>query len=120
MSELLFKGVILPNKVKKVFCNDVEMHPLLTRSNHSPTGYEWGYFGSGPSQLAFDILFVYCIRFHLYTTEIASSVAHRYSQTFKEKVIGRIPVDEEFSLTSTQIKEFLEKENFNYGEPVVG
>src|SRR5215831_9962853 len=29
------------------------MHPLrLDLRNHSPTGYEWGYGGSGPAQLA--------------------------------------------------------------------
>jgi len=29
----------------------------LTECNHSPTGFEWGYSGSGPAQLAFEILF---------------------------------------------------------------
>jgi hypothetical protein len=36
-----------------------EMSPLPTRLdlfNHSPTGFEWGYGGSGPSQLALAIL----------------------------------------------------------------
>jgi hypothetical protein len=28
----------------------------LEEVNHSPTGFEWGYGGSGPSQLAFAIL----------------------------------------------------------------
>lgn len=31
----------------------------LDKVNHSPTGFEWGYFGSGPSQLAFAILYSY-------------------------------------------------------------
>ena len=29
----------------------------LDEVNHSPTGFEWGYCGSGPSQLAFAILY---------------------------------------------------------------
>lgn len=36
-----------------------EKHPLALRlnlSNHSPTGFEWGYAGSGPAQLALAIL----------------------------------------------------------------
>lgn len=28
--------------------------------NHSPTGFEWGYGGSGPAQLALAILLDYC------------------------------------------------------------
>lgn len=28
----------------------------LKLRNHSPTGFEWGYFGSGPGQLALAIL----------------------------------------------------------------
>jgi hypothetical protein len=37
----------------------VDGHPLDLRLdvvNHSPTGFEWGYLGSGPSQLALAIL----------------------------------------------------------------
>ena len=37
----------------------VNGHPLDPRCdlcNHSPTGFEWGYFGSGPAQLALAIL----------------------------------------------------------------
>lgn len=30
--------------------------PSLKEVNHSPTGFEWGYGGSGPHQLAFAIL----------------------------------------------------------------
>jgi hypothetical protein len=37
----------------------VDGHPLDPRldvMSHSPTGFEWGYLGSGPSQLALAIL----------------------------------------------------------------
>lgn len=30
--------------------------PSLLLSNHSPTGFEWGYYGSGPAQLSLAIL----------------------------------------------------------------
>lgn len=34
--------------------------PSLRVWNHSPTGFEWGYGGSGPAQLALAILLDYC------------------------------------------------------------
>jgi hypothetical protein len=37
---------------------DTQVVPLYTNIiNHSPTGYEFGYSGSGPAQAAFAILF---------------------------------------------------------------
>ncbi len=33
-----------------------ELPPRLDLANHSPTGFEWGYGGSGPAQLALAIL----------------------------------------------------------------
>jgi hypothetical protein len=32
------------------------LNPRLDLHNHSPTGFEWGYCGSGPAQLALAIL----------------------------------------------------------------
>lgn len=51
---------------------------------HSPTGIEWGYAGSGPSDLALNILFVYL-------QNIFYALA--YHQDFKAKYITNIPVD---------------------------
>ena len=34
----------------------VDGRPLKHRVRHSPTGFEWGYLGSGPSDLALSIL----------------------------------------------------------------
>lgn len=41
-----------------VSCNGVEFDkkPSLKVRNHSPDGFEWGYGGSGPAQLALGIL----------------------------------------------------------------
>ena len=39
-----------------VTVNDRPLNPRLDLYNHSPTGYEWGYGGSGPAQLALAIL----------------------------------------------------------------
>ena len=34
----------------------VPLQPSLTLRNHSPTGFSWGYGGSGPAQLALALL----------------------------------------------------------------
>jgi hypothetical protein len=36
--------------------NDEEFQPLLHRVRHSPDGFQWGYGGSGPADLARSIL----------------------------------------------------------------
>lgn len=35
---------------------ELPLEPSLKVCNHSPTGFEWGYSGSGPAQLALAIL----------------------------------------------------------------
>lgn len=50
--------------------------------NHSPTGFEWGYGGSGPSQLALAILCWHCAS--------NEQRALNYYQRFKDTVIARI------------------------------
>jgi hypothetical protein len=35
---------------------ELAVEPSLKLRNHSPTGFEWGYAGSGPSQLALAVL----------------------------------------------------------------
>lgn len=52
----------------------------LDLRSHSPTGFEWGYAGSGPSQLALAI----CARL------VGDLRAVRVYQTFKETVIAPI------------------------------
>ena len=51
--------------------------------NHSPTGFEWGYAGSGPAQLALAMLLAV-------TTRV--SALSRY-QEFKDACISRINAD---------------------------
>jgi len=49
--------------------------------NHSPTGVEWGFFGSGPAQLALAIL----------ADCLGDEIALEYYQRFKFKVVGHLP-----------------------------
>ena len=39
-----------------VTVNGIPLDPRLDLYNHSPTGFEWGYGGSGPAQLALAML----------------------------------------------------------------
>ena len=39
-----------------VTVNGIPLNPRLDLWNHSPTGFEWGYGGSGPAQLALALL----------------------------------------------------------------
>lgn len=64
--------------------------------NHSPDGFNWGYGGSGPAQLALAILLDY------YGKD--SSVLHFYQQ-FKFLVIANLPQESDWKLTGEQIEE---------------
>ncbi len=57
----------------------LELAPSLKLRNHSPTGFEWGYCGSGPAQLALAIL--------LDVTGDAL-VAQAFYQDFKQEVVA--------------------------------
>jgi hypothetical protein len=64
--------------------------------NHSPTGFEFGYGGSGPAQLALAILADCC----------GDELAVAYHQPFKWAVIARIP-GPGGSLTGTFVRDVL-------------
>ena len=69
------------------------LNPRLDLWNHSPTGFEWGYGGSGPAQLALAIL-----ADHLGDDEQAFNFHHRY----KWAVIAELP-KRSWTLTSQEI-----------------
>ena len=69
------------------------LNPRLDLWNHSPTGFEWGYGGSGPAQLALAIL-----ADHLGDDRQAFDFHHR----FKWAVIAELP-GRGWRLTSLEI-----------------
>ena len=71
------------------------INPRFDLVNHSPTGFCWGYGGSGPAQLALAILADY-----LKDDRRALSL---YME-FKFKVIARLPIDNDFVLTDREIE----------------
>jgi hypothetical protein len=67
--------------------NKSKILPLcLNVAKHSPTGFEWGYDGSGPAQLALAIL---CD--HFGHGKIANERALRLHQLFKVKCVAKFP-----------------------------
>lgn len=81
----------------QVLVNGEVLDPRLDLENKSPTGFAWGYPGSGPAQLALAIL-----ADHLGDDDIAL----RLYQDFKREFITTAP-EEGFTLTSEQVSEWL-------------
>lgn len=74
------------------------LNPRRDLYNHSPTGFEWGYCGSGPAQLALAIL-----ADHLDDDKQAFDFHHR----FKWVVIVELP-HRHWTLTSGEIDQVIE------------
>lgn len=69
--------------------------------NHSPTGFNWGYGGSGPAQLALALLL---------DATGDKARAGRFYQTFKWEQVSRMPAN--WKMTQADILKWLtEKEN---------
>jgi hypothetical protein len=79
--------------------NGEELSPdkSLEFVSHSPTGFAWGYHGSGPSQLAFAILL----------EESDEKVAQTFYQQFKQEILAPMEMELPFKLTSTEIQKWL-------------
>ena len=82
--------------------NGPEHYPLpwrLDLRNHSPTGLEFGYGGSGPSQLALALLA---------DATGDAELSCRYYQDFKWEVVATLSSDR-WELTQTWIKEWVRR-----------
>ena len=75
------------------------LNPRRDLWNHSPTGFEWGYGGSGPAQLALAILADHCGN---------DERALNLYQRFKWAVIAELP-GRGWTLTSEEIDQVLQK-----------
>jgi hypothetical protein len=62
--------------------------------NHSPNGFDWGYTGSGPAQLAFALLLDHCG---------ALGPALLFYQDFKEREIATLNTDR-WEMTSGEVE----------------
>ncbi len=74
----------------------------LEEVNHSPTGFEWGFYGSGPSQLSYAILRSYFSLVEKLDVSEAVRKAKQYGFRFKEDFVSKWH-GEEWEITSDQI-----------------
>lgn len=81
------------------FIHSSPLRPRLDLRNHSPKGFEWGYGGSGPAQLALAI----CAD-HTGNDEFAKTIY----QDFKWRVIGPINTDA-WELTSEEVQKHIDE-----------
>ena len=89
--------------ISRVFCSvygtmhDGEVRlldPRLDLVNHSPTGFAWGYGGSGPSQLALALLA------DVYDDQTALGAY----QAFKWAWVAKLPQDQGWEITEDEIR----------------
>jgi len=107
MPEMLFVGERRPGEPRRVTFGDraLELEPSLRLRNHSPTGFEWGYGGSGPAQLALAMLL-----------EVASpEVALRWYQRFKSETVARL-TDDRWALAASDVERWLGRTAANAGD----
>lgn len=72
--------------------------PLRHRVRHSPDGFQWGYGGSGPADLARSILW----------DHLGNEPSPSLYQDFKWDVIAALPIGENFTITSKQVQDWLD------------
>ena len=86
----------------KVFKDDGPLDPArsLKAVNHSPDGFNWGYGGSGPAQLALALLL----------EETDEATALTLYQKFKWDLIAHFPSDHFWVLKSEAIQHWIQKQ----------
>ena len=84
-------------ETRQVFINGIELSPKLSQKviNHSPDGFNWGYGGSGPAQLALALVLHYTGKPDNY-------------QEFKRLLVAEWPQDQDFEISEDEVKAVLE------------
>lgn len=77
------------------------LDPRLDLFNHSPTGFEWGYGGSGPAQLALAILA---------DATGDDEVAVRLHQQYKREVIATLDPRGPMRITGSSVRVWLARQ----------
>lgn len=76
---------------------------------HSPDGFQWGYAGSGPSDLALSILVHYLRWVCEFTPEHALTEANCWYQAFKHDFIAVVDRDGPLEISSERITEWYDE-----------
>ena len=84
---------------RSVFLDGNLLSPNYSQSvyNHSPDGFNWGYGGSGPSQLALAIMLEF----------VSVEDARSLYQDFKFDVISKLPMDKDFEIDMEKVEEWI-------------
>lgn len=92
-----------------------EPEPLplyLEHCNHSPTGFEWGYGGSGPAQLAWAILYTVFSKVLNKSKVDTWADTALYYQRYKWQVIAGLPY-QGWQLSSEGVLDWLQKQGYD-------
>lgn len=86
-------------EMRQVWHGTRELDPARSQKivNHSPDGFNWGYGGSGPSQLALAILLEY----------LDDDQADRHHQDFKWALISKLPQGADFRLEERTVLDWI-------------
>lgn len=86
---------------RQVYIGENRLNPSVSRRlvNHSPDGFQWGYGGSGPSQLALSILLCYT----------SQENALKLYQDFKWDVVAKLQGD--FQLPESDVVNWINNKN---------
>ena len=92
----------------------VSIEELTHYPSHSPTGFEWGYQGSGPADLAFSILAHYfkeeyeVVNYTRQAVDPAKVRALEIYVPFKNLIIANLPANE-WALTETAVRRAVQR-----------
>ena len=78
--------------------NTLDPGPSQKVWNHSPDGFNWGYAGSGPAQLALALLL---------DVTGDKDLSSRLHQPFKFEVVSTWPMDQPWEYTEEQVRAWL-------------
>jgi hypothetical protein len=76
------------------------LNPRFDLANHSPTGFSWGFGGSGPAQLALALLA---------DATGNDAAALRHHQIFKFRAVGKLPMDGGWTMTRERVLAVLDE-----------
>jgi hypothetical protein len=80
----------------------IEIEELLHINKHSLDGFEWGYSGSGPSDLALSILTDFCKRY-----ELMNNIPEKFYQEFKLEIVSHL--DDKFELSGHEVGKWIDR-----------
>jgi hypothetical protein len=84
---------------KNGFPKILDPKPSQKLWNHSPNGFNWGYAGSGPAQLALAILL---------DVTGDKALSSRLHQAFKSEIVSTWPAGQVWVYTEDQVKAWLD------------